>query len=108
MHRGKSSAPTTRTSRFKTRDTARRITSPLSVHGRISGVDESIKIHVQQLHASGYLGEFCCVPGGGQDSPGDAVVNYAAPTDPVLIVSASTGGHVRNVERFTANAVRSG
>ena len=73
--------------------------SPLSVHGRISGVDESIKIHVQQLHASGYLGEFCCVPGGGQDSPWDAVVNYAAPTDPVLIVSASTGGHVRNVER---------
>lgn len=82
------------------------ITSPLHVVGRITGVDESIKIHVQQLHANGYLGEYCCVPAGGTNSPWSATATFSPPTDPVLMVSASTGGHTRNVERFTVNAVK--
>jgi hypothetical protein len=82
------------------------ITSPLKVGGRISGVDESIKVHVQQLHANGYLGEFCCVPAGGTSSPWSAKMTFFPTTDPVLMVSASTGGHTRNVERFTVTGVK--
>lgn len=82
------------------------ITSPLAVGGTITGVDESIKVHVQQLHANGYLGEVCCIPAGGTASPWAATVTFSPPNDPVLMVSASTGGHTRQVERFTVNAVR--
>jgi hypothetical protein len=84
------------------------VTSPLDVGGRISGVDESIKVQVVQLHANGSLGTFCCVPAGGMGSPWHATVAFAHPTDPVLILSASTGGHVQSVERFTVTGVRAG
>lgn len=84
------------------------IHSPVPVGGTITGVDENIKVHVQQLHANGYLGELCCIPAGGQGRPWSGTVTFSAPTDPVLTVSASTGGHIRNVERFTVNAVRAG
>jgi hypothetical protein len=84
------------------------VTSPLSVGGRISGVDESIKVRVVQLHANGSLGTFCCVPAGGMGSPWHATVAFAHPTDPVLIVSASTGGHLQSVERFSVTGVRAG
>ncbi|MGZ4678031.1 MAG: hypothetical protein ACXVJ7_11525 [Acidimicrobiia bacterium] len=77
------------------------VASPLQVSGTISGVDESITVHVQQLHANGYLGTTCCIPGGGQASPWALTVTFSAPTDPVVIISASTGGHVRDHERFT-------
>jgi hypothetical protein len=84
------------------------IRSPLAVGGTITGVDESIRVHVQQLHANGFLGELCCVPAGGQKSPWTGTITFAPPTDPILMVSASTGGHVRDVERFTVNGVRAG
>ena len=82
------------------------VASPLSVAGRITGVDESIRVRVVQLHANGALGESCCTPAGGQDSAWSASVTFAPPTDPVLMVSVSTGGHVRDVERFAVNGVR--
>ena len=82
------------------------VASPLTVAGRISGVDESIKVRVVQLHANGALGEFCCTPAGGQDSAWSSSVTFAPPTDPVLMVSVSTGGHVRDVERFAVNGVQ--
>ncbi len=84
------------------------ITSPLAVGGRITGVDESIRVQVVQLHANGALGTQCCVPAGGQDSPWSGSVTFSPPSDPVLMVAASTGGHTRNVERFTVNGVRAG
>jgi hypothetical protein len=86
----------------------RTIRSPLPVGGTITGVDENIKVHVQQLHGNGYLGELCCIPAGGQGSPWSGTVTFAPPTDPILMVSASTGGHIRAVERFTVNGVRAG
>ena len=82
------------------------ITSPLPVGGEITGVDENIKIRVLQLHAISVLGEFCCVPAGSE--PWSATVTFSVPTDPVLIVSASTGGHIRAVERFSVNGVKAG
>lgn len=84
------------------------IASPLSVGGRITGIDESITVRVVQLHANGALGVQCCIAAGGQDSPWSGSVTFSNPTDPVLMVAASTGGHTRAVERFTVNGVRAG
>jgi hypothetical protein len=83
-------------------------TSPLTVGGRITGVDESITVRVHQLGASGRLGEQCCLPAGGEGAPWSTTVTFSAPSAPVLIVSASTGGHVLQVERFAVTGVRSG
>ncbi len=82
------------------------VASPLAVAGRISGVDESIKVRVVQLHANGVLGEFCCTPAGGRDSAWSSSVAFTTPTDPILMVSVSTGGHILDVERFAVNGVR--
>jgi hypothetical protein len=84
------------------------ITSPVRVGGRITGVDESITVRVQQLHANGYLGEHCCVAAGGEGSSWATTLTFAAPTDPVLIISASTGGHIQRVERFAVTGVKRG
>jgi hypothetical protein len=80
----------------------------VQVGGHVSGVDESITVHVQQLHANGYLGEHCCIAAGGENSPWTTTVSFQPPTDPVLIVSASTGGHIQGVERFAVTGVKSG
>ena len=80
--------------------------SPLAVGGRITGVDESIRVQVRQLHGDAPLGEQCCLAAGGDDSPWSGQVTFSAPDDPILMVAASTGGHVRSVERFTVNGVR--
>ena len=83
-----------------------RMESPLAVGGRITGVDESIRVQVRQLHGDAPLGEQCCVAAGGDDSPWSGQVTFSPPDDPILMVAASTGGHVRSVERFTVNGVR--
>jgi hypothetical protein len=80
------------------------IRSPLAVGGTITGVDESIRVQVRQLHAGQPLGGFCCIPAG--SAPWSGTVTFTTPSDPVLMVAASTGGHVRRVERFTVNGVR--
>ncbi|MBF8187038.1 hypothetical protein ITP53_15090 [Nonomuraea sp. K274] len=82
--------------------------SPLTVGGRLSGVDENIKIQVRRPGAAAPLGERCCVPGGGEDSPWSAEVTFAAPADTTLTIVASTGGHVADVERFTVTGVNTG
>jgi hypothetical protein len=84
------------------------VTSPLPVGGRITGVDESIGVRVQQLHANGYLGERTGLPAGGQNMKWGTSLTFKRPTDPVLIVHASTGGHLQAVERFTVTGVRAG
>ena len=92
--RGRSSAPTTRTSASRPRSTAPSVTSPMPVGGRISGVDESITVHVQQLHSNGLLGQVCCIPGGGTDSPWAGTTTFANRPTRSSSSSASTGGHV--------------
>ena len=42
-----------------------KVASPAPVGGRITGVDENIRVTVQQLHSNGTLGVTCCVPAGG-------------------------------------------
>ncbi|MFD4240562.1 hypothetical protein ACFWP3_02985 [Streptomyces sp. NPDC058525] len=80
--------------------------SPLGVGGRITGVDESIRVDVREPSSARPLGTACCTPGGGSDQPWTATVSYTRPADPVLTIVASTGGHLAEVERFTVTAVR--
>jgi hypothetical protein len=82
------------------------VTSPLKVGGAINGVDESIRVQVLQPSSSTALGVSCCTPAGNSANPWSATVTYRAATSNVLIVAASTGGHVATVERFTVTGVR--
>jgi hypothetical protein len=79
--------------------------SPLTVGGRITGVDESIRVQIRQPSAESLLGESCCVPAGGEATPWQTSVSYTGATDPTLVVVASTGGHLRDVERFAVHGV---
>ncbi|TCN33382.1 hypothetical protein EV644_1223 [Kribbella orskensis] len=81
-------------------------TSPLVVGGRITGVDESIRVDVRQVSSENPLGTFCCVPAGGERSAWSARVSFRGATDGVLVIVASTGGHYQGVEQFTVTAVR--
>jgi hypothetical protein len=83
------------------------VTSPMAVGGLITGVDEGISVTVLRLHEPEPLGTFCCVGGGGEGSPWSATVPFSALAGSVLVVSAETGGHVQDVERFTVTAARS-
>lgn len=76
----------------------------IEVGGTISGVDESLHIQVRQ--SSELLGEFCCVPGGGERTPWSASVPVSTPRPGVVTVVVSTGGHVALVERFAVTALR--
>jgi hypothetical protein len=80
--------------------------SPLTVGGRVTGADESIRIAVRQPSSERPLGSFCCVPAGGEQQPWSARVSFQGATDPALTVVASTGGHVQDVERFAITAIR--
>jgi hypothetical protein len=83
-----------------------RVSSPIAVGGRITGVDESIRVQVREASGTRVLGEACCVPAGGQSMPWATDVSYTGATGPVLVIVASTGGHVRDVERFAVTAVK--
>jgi hypothetical protein len=84
------------------------VRSPMTTGGRISGVDESIRVQVRQLSSAAPLGSSCCTAAGGNNQPWNVSVSFAGARDPVLTVVASTGGHVAEVERFTVTAVRTG
>jgi len=81
-------------------------TSPLTVGGVITGVDESLRVQVRQPSSAAPLGESCCEPAGGESSPWQSTVTFTGATDPALTVVVSTGGHVQDVERFAITALR--
>ena len=68
----------------------------------------SIRIGVYQWSSpSGKaIGEHCCLPAGGQSTPWTTTVTYSGAVDPVLVITASTGGHLRGVEQMAFTAVR--
>jgi hypothetical protein len=80
--------------------------SPVTAGGRITGVDESIRVEIRQRSSKDALGRFCCVAAGGTRSAWSAQVPFQGATDPVLIVVASTGGHLADVERFAVTGFR--
>ena len=81
------------------------VSGTVTVGGRISGVDESIRVTARQ--PAGQVGSFCCVPaGGGQEGQAwTARVRLTDPREGPLTFVASTGGHLLDVERFTITGV---
>jgi hypothetical protein len=83
------------------------VSSPLTAGGRITGVDEALRVAV--IDGNGRtLGQVNSVPAGGSNTPWSVTVGYAQPAGRVLTVVVSTGGHVAEVERFAITAVRTG
>ena len=82
------------------------VASPVRVGGRISGVDESIRVEVRSALSSSVVGSACCLPAGGDATPWSETVSFAAPAGSLLVIAAQTGGHVAAVERFAVTAVR--
>ena len=94
------------------------VSTPLRVGGRISGVDESIRVRVHAPAQEVPVGEACCVAAGGEDRPWSTTVSLTLPstepsTEPrsgstaeTLTVVATTGGHIADVERFAVTGVR--
>jgi Immunoglobulin-like domain of bacterial spore germination len=82
------------------------VSSPVTVGGRITGVDESLRIQVRQSSSEVPIGESCCLPAGGDNTPWQAKVSFSGATDPALTIVVSTGGHVQGIERFAVTGVR--
>ncbi|GEL17089.1 hypothetical protein PA7_09260 [Pseudonocardia asaccharolytica DSM 44247 = NBRC 16224] len=84
------------------------VTSPVTAGGTITGVDESLRLQLRTLGRDTPVGEFCCVPAGGQSARWSATVPFTdAGAGPMTLV-VSTGGHVADVEEFAITAVRAG
>ncbi|WP_245663372.1 Gmad2 immunoglobulin-like domain-containing protein [Nocardia inohanensis] len=81
-----------------------RITSPVTIAGRITGVDESLHLRILQLNATRPVGETSGVPAGGQDSAWSATVPFTAACPGALTIAVATGGHLQEVERFALTA----
>jgi Immunoglobulin-like domain of bacterial spore germination len=82
------------------------VSSTVTVGGRITGVDESLRVQVRQASSEAPIGEKCCLPAGGEGTPWQTTVSFSGATDPALTIVVSTGGHVQGVERFAITAVR--
>jgi hypothetical protein len=82
------------------------VTSPVTVGGLISGVDENISVQVRTSSSPSAVGTFCCFPAGNTNTPWDTPVSFAASSGAVLTIAAQTGGHVAGMERFTVTGVR--
>jgi hypothetical protein len=82
------------------------VTSPLRVGGRITGVDESLRVLVLGPASSTPLFSSRGLPAGGTRTPWSTLVNFRAPHGTVLTIAVSTGGHVKAVEAFAITAVR--
>jgi hypothetical protein len=81
------------------------VTSPVTVGGLITGVDESLAVQVRSRQ-SRVLGRSVGIPAGGERTPWSAQVAYSAPAGTLLTIAVSTGGHVAAVERFAVTAAR--
>lgn len=78
------------------------VTSPMTVGGHITGVDENIKVIVRS-QGHGVVGSAAGLPAGGQDTPWQTTVSFTG--SGALTVVASTGGHLQAVERFAIQGV---
>ncbi|NJP96096.1 hypothetical protein HCN51_42820 [Nonomuraea sp. FMUSA5-5] len=83
------------------------VRSPVTVGGRATGVDESIRIQVRHPGSGPPVGQRCCVSAGGQNAPWSASVTFRRQPGRTLTIVASTGGHVAKVERFAVTGVTS-
>ena len=83
------------------------VASPMTVGGRITGVDEQV---VVTLHAqSGDVkATAAAVPAGGVRSPWSVPVRFSSGPGHTVTIAAATGGHIAAVERFAVTGVRTG
>jgi len=79
--------------------------SPVTISGRITGVDESLRIQVRQLDRSAPVGSTNGIPAGGQNAPWAATVPFDESEHGVFTIAVATGGHIAAVERFAITAV---
>ena len=85
------------------------VISPVRMAGRITGVDESLRLQVRALASTGVLGDAVGIPAGGADQPWTGTVTFSAPAGTALTLVVSTGGHADpDVERFAIMGVRAG
>jgi hypothetical protein len=82
------------------------VSSPVTVGGHITGVDENLRVQVRQLWSPQPLGSSPSVPGGGENSRWETTVEFSGATDPALTIVVSTGGHYQGIERFAITGVR--
>ena len=78
------------------------VSSPMTVGGRITGVDEDVTVTVRTM--TGTPETVAPLPAGGIDTPWSLSVPFGA--HGILIIVASTGGHVTQHERFAIQAAR--
>lgn len=79
--------------------------SPMTVGGRITGVDENIQVRIVHLSKGRLLPRHCCLAAGGEKSPWSLKVSFR-PAPGTLTVAVWTGGHLAEVERFAVTGVR--
>lgn len=84
------------------------VRSPVTVGGRITGVDENVTVAVHELDLNTLVGQSSGVPAGGDNAPWSTTVFMHPVSGSVLTIAASTGGHVAAVERFAVTGVRAG
>lgn len=84
------------------------VSSPMTIGGRITGVDENITVSLLRLTASGAdRATVARVPAGGDRAPWTTgPVSFTQRG--VLTIVASTGGHLQQVERFAIHGVHTG
>lgn len=82
-----------------------KVSSPMTIGGRVSGVDENIVVSVLRLTSTGSdRAELARVPAGGDRAPWTTgPVSFSQRG--VLTIVASTGGHLQQVERFAIHGV---
>ena len=79
------------------------VSSPITVGGHITGVDENIVVVVRNHAGDIVSGTVAAVPAGGVKSPWHAVAPFTG--SGVLCIVASTGGHLTQHERFAIQGV---
>jgi hypothetical protein len=83
------------------------VASPMTVGGRITGVDEQVVVTLHAL-SGGVQAERAAVPAGGVRAPWSVPVRFSGGAGRTVTVAAATGGHVAAVERFAVTGVRIG
>ena len=76
------------------------VTSPLTVSGTITGVDEAIAVALRSPASATVLGQISGIGAGGTQQPWTASVPFTAPSGTTVTIAVSTGGHLQAVERF--------
>jgi len=81
------------------------VRSPIVAGGVITGVDEALHVQVRTVGRP-VLGEVRGVPAGGVEQKWSVTVPFSGGAGRVITVAVSTGGHLREVERFAVTGLR--